>query len=396
MAFQTVEEFLNHRGSEGSGSKKLKSWAKEKGFLNFWLHTKQLPTAVWYHRIPELVIRTDKDDPTRTLRNVWGRQHACWEDESILKKQRFRTADGYREHPPKSCGLCRLAEAIREAIIAKEMKDTDVVFEFTGSDKPEENVHLHAGGFTSLWKRDLEKADVERLAASGIYASKVWSETALAKLNYVFVGVVHDDPASGVQVAIQTQLLGDKVKKLINDEIASKPGNLGNPFLSPYCIQFLYRPEEKKFDEKYHARRFDKYAITPEIERLITGDRPDLSRYLDRFNQAEVLAALEKRATPVAKKLPWDKLWSPSDPVVDAMRAAEPARTRVQVPETVAAPAALTEEWGDPCEPPCGAPMKKGQAVCGKCGARYEDAPEPATAGDATVAAAIYDDEIPF
>lgn len=407
--FNTVDDFLNHKGSEGGGGKRLKSWAKDPGYMNFWLHTKQMPCSVWFHRIPELVIRQDKDDRTVTKKNVWGRQHACWEDESILKKQRFRTQDGTREHPPMKCGICRMIEAIRELITDGKIQDTDVLFEFTGSDDPTENKVLYAGGMVNLWKDGMPSEEKERLKKHGIFMSKVWDQNAMAKLSYVFAGVNHDAPSDGLQIAVQTQLLGDKVKRTIRNEIASKDGDDGNPFIKPYCIRFVYKAEEKKFDDKYDALRIDRLKLSPEIEKIIRGDRPDISRFTRKFNQKDMRAVLEKHATPLAKQmLPWDDIFDvpdfeakPEEEEQETKKSSPPpareepkpsGRTRVQEPPA--------EEMGDPCDD-CGAPMTKTQTKCKKCGATYanDDAPAPppkAQAAPDPADDAVYDQDVPF
>ncbi len=385
--FQSVDDFLKYKGSESGGGKRLKAWAKDKGYLNWWNHRKQFPCAVWYHRVPELVVRPKKDGPGE-LRNVWGRSHACWEDEKILKKQRFRTGSGTREHPPKACGLCRTIEAVREMIVDGTIKDTDVLFKFDGSDKPEENMVLHAGGLCSIWKRDIDEATKARLAAAGIYMGNapgrpgIWSENMIAKLSYIFVGVDQDDVAAGVQTAVQTQSVGDKVKRAINNEIASNDGDLGNPFVNPYCIQLVYKPEEKQFDDKYDARRINRFPLTPQIDDLISGEKPDIRKYVEKFNQVALRTLLESHAT---RELPWKSIFDvPMPGSGDAPPPVEVPKptTSVQVPAQLAASAPVagqgspTEEWGDPCDPPCNAPMKKGQTKCGKCGAVYAEVPD--------------------
>lgn len=408
--FNSVEDFLNHRGSESSGAKRLKGWAKDPGFLNFWLHTKVLPTSIWYHRIPELVVRPDKNDSSRTLRNIWPRQHACWEDESILKKQRFRTADGTREHPPKKCGLCRLSEAVREMIKDGVIKDTDVLFEFKGADKAEENTLLHAGGFANVWRRDMDEDEKKRLGDHGIYMKNSWKENGLSKLSYIFVGVNQDDVASGVQIAVQTQDVGDKVKRCINNEIASNDGDKGNPFINPYCVRLIYKPDEKEFGKRYDALRINKYPMTQEIERLIRGERPNLSRYTDKFNQKTIWSMMEQHATEIGKKLPWAKIFDVPQLVPEGSDEGGEAGARKaqsQVPSTMAPPAG-PPAGTIPCDD-CEAPMREDQAVCGKCGAKYAiDAPveqggaQGAPAAPPPAAASpepegVYDDaDVPF
>ncbi len=406
--FQSVDDFLNYRGSEGNGGKRLKSWAKDKGYLNFWLHTQQFPCAVWYHRLPELVVRTDKDDPSITRKNVWGRQHVCWEDDTVLKKQHFRSGEGEREFPPKRCGICRLNEWIRSAIREGVVRDTDILFKWDGSDKPEENTVLHAGGMAAVWKRDkLDEATKKRLGEHGIFMGNgpggrpgAWAESALAKLSYIFVGVDNDDVGAGVQVAVQTKDVGEKVRRLINNEIASNDGDAGNPFVNPYCIQIVYRPEEKEFGKKYDALRMNRYRYSPEIERLVRGEKPSLKRYVERYDMAMIRSQLEHRAT---REIPWDSIFDVPAGVADEappVEAPKP-RTQVQVP-----PSPPKEEMGDPCDD-CGTPMTKTQTKCTKCGAVYAvepTAPKPSTeatakdvlASPSTEDEGVYDEDVPF
>lgn len=417
--FTTVDDFLNYRPQEtGGGGRRLGSWHKDPGFLNWWMHTKRFPCAVWYHRVPELVVRQDKNDPQKTLRNVWGRQHACWEDESILKKQYFRLSDGTREHPPLKCGLCRCQECVRQMILSGALKDTQEVFKWDGSDKPDENKILHAGGACSFWKRDgMDEETKKRLAAAGIYFAwlpnrpGVSSESMIAQMNYIFTGANHDALDKGVQVAVMKKDVGEKVQRTINKEIASNDGDKGNPFVQPYCIQLVYNAAEKEFGKKYDALRMNRFAMTPEIERLIKGEPPNISKYLEKFNQDTLRCQLQNACLV---DLPWDNIFDVpvkipggSTAKSDQAPPVQPPgpKTTVQVPADVGAKA---EEWGDPCDD-CKAPMKKDQTKCAKCGAVYEveaataatapaqaatSAPPPAT-GESTEA--LYDDdEVPF
>lgn len=401
--FNNIDEFLNHRGSESTGAKRLKSWAKNPGYLNFWFHTKVLPTSVWYHRFPELVVRPDKNDQTKTHRNIWGRSHVCWEDESILKKQRFRTPEGRREHPPTKCGSCRLTEAVRELIVAGHLKDTDILFEFKGADDPKENTIIHAGGLCSIWRRDTSDEDKERLKKHGIFLSDAWKENHVAKLNYIFVGVNQDDVAAGLQVAVQTQDVGDKVKRCINNEIASNDGDKGNPFLNPYCVRVLYKAEEKEFGKRYDALRMNKYALTSEIERLIRGERPNLARYVEKFNQKTMLSLMQEHATAIGKQLPWKDIFDV--PLLEPKEAPAPT-TASRVPEVSTKPPE-PPAGTIPCDD-CQNPMRPDETKCSKCGATYEvDAaaaaqgapappPNPAASPVAEPEGVYEDQDVPF
>ncbi len=409
--FQSIDDFVNYRSSEGGGGKRLKSWKKDKGILNFWLHTKQMPARCWNHQIPELVVRTDRDTQV-TKKNVWGRQFVCHEDEEVLKKQRFRDRQtGARELPPRSCGQCRLQEAVYQAIWSGKLDDTEILFRWEGADDAKENRIVHAGGLCGYWKREMPDAQAARLANAGIYMKTAWSENMLAKLKYVFVGVNQDDVASEVQTTLETELVGQKVQKLIRDQIASEPGNLGNPILSPYCIQIYYSPQEPQFNEKYGARRVNRYPLTPEIEKLIRSDPPTIAHYLKPFDPTKLRAMLEQYATPICKKvLDWDAIWNVPNPI----RRPPPEEPR-RAPETSSAPPASaldrfpTVEYDDPCDD-CKAPMLKGATKCTNCGASYEATPDVQAVPNPVKSSqtgqvlegvldddsAVYDDEVPF
>lgn len=382
--FQSVDDFLNHKGSEGYGLKNLKGWAKDPGYFNAWLHTKQMPTAVWLHRWPELVIRPNKESQGEYLKNIWGRQFGCHEDESTLKKQHRRN-EGRREHPPTRCGLCRLIECVRGLLLDGELTDTDVLFKFEGSDKPDENCIRHAGGLANVWRSDkMKDEDKARLAKHGIYFSNqgskpgAWSQNLFAKLNYVFCLVNNDAVQDGLQIDIQTEGLGKKVKNVIRDEIQSKD-DLGNPFLNPYCIRFLYRAEEKKFDDKYHALRIDKFKMSPEVEKLIRSDKPDISRFTKKFNQKEMRTALEMHATPLGKQLPWAKIFDVPGYGEEEKPEPKAEAKQERTPEVTSKPAATpaAQEEMIPCDD-CNTPLPASATKCHNCGAKYEDDGKPA------------------
>lgn len=413
--FSNVDAFLNFQGSErGGGTKKLKKWI-DRGFCNAFFHTKMLPTSVWYHSFFELVVRTDRETD-RTLKNVWFRQNVCLEDEAILKKQHFRTPEGHREHPPVLCPDCITIEVVRGMIKRGEIKDTDVLFEFSGADKPDEDRVLHAGGYAGLWTRKMSEPEKARLAQHGIYMGNsgmkmgAWSENAKATLSYIFAMVDADNVGDGLLVAIQKQSLGDKVKKTINKEIKSN-GDLGNPFLHPYCLQFTYDEKNPKFDDKYDAARMNSVVLTPQIEALIRGERPDISRHTTPPDLATHRSLLEAHCRI---RLPWGEIFKKAEEAAERKREAEEAgglqfdtankTTQVQVPANVAppapaptpAPVALApagQKWGDPCDS-CKAPMLEGALVCGACGMTYDEIPDPAS--PAATSTQTSTDGIPF
>lgn len=383
--FNTIDEWLGHRGTERGGGGYLGKW-KDDGHIDVWLHRRRLPVSLWQHQFPKPNVFEDKEtgEPRKVF---WGRAHNCHEDETVLKKRfRRRRGDDAREVPPVSCPICLLAEALRDMVRSEKIRWTDRVFVFKGATNPDDNVTLHAGGIYGAFAGKLDDDELDDLRDAGIKPSEAWKENCLVKENAVFCVVDNEHPEDGVQIAVQTGLLGEKVRGVINDEIASK-GDEGNPVKHPYCIQWIYRSEKNlPFDKKYHARRIDRHKLTPEIAELIGGDPPDLSGTLEKMDKATLRAVMEQYAVV---DLPWDRIFVDDDgAAVPARRAANPVERREE-PRTgrrrrVEEPPPPPQKEMIPCDE-CKTPMPEDATKCKACGAVYELEPdsEPAPKLDA-------------
>ncbi len=402
----SLDSFIKHRGSLGGGSKFLKGWT-EKGKLYAWLHCLQLPIGLWRHQMPMLVVKEDKD--TRKVeRHVWSQSLNCHETEEVLLRQNFRDKDtGEREVPPTRCPFCRFIEWVYQEVRAGRLDWTDAILKIEGADNPKENTVINAAGIYNGFAdynnkmSDEQKADLKR---AGIYQSEAWKQNGKARLSYVFTIVNNDDIAAGVQVTIEGQSLGDKVKSVINDRLESAGVEAGNPQINPYCIEFTY-DEKAKFDEKYHARYIERIKLTNEIEQLLRSDPPDLSRVLEPYNMKSFRAHLEKCLVIDA---PLDDIFdvevdeqsesgddefphganAPDGEPEEEEKKAPPPPKSAPAPKAEAksekkggrrikkeepkAPEIPPEELGDPCDN-CAAPMRKTDTKCVACGQEYED-----------------------
>jgi hypothetical protein len=98
----------------------------------------------------------------------------------------------------------------------------------------------------------------------------------------------------GIQIALETTLLGDKTKEVIRDAITSLGEDAGNPLENPYCIQWQYRKNAAKFDEKYHALRIERVKPSPAIEKLIIDtEPPGVTHIIERGNPTTLRANLQ-------------------------------------------------------------------------------------------------------
>jgi hypothetical protein len=385
---QSIDDWLNHRGTEKMGGGFLGNW-KEDGHIGVWLHTKRLPISLWQHTFPDRVVVPDKHsgDPRVAF---WGRPKNCHEDLTVLKKRYKRDRQTHeRDVPPLKCPLCKLEEAVRRMIREERLSWTDKVFVFKGATEAKDNMVIHAGGLFGAFKGELDDDELEDLREHGIKRSEAWRENISVRENCVFVVVDNENP-SDLQIATQPGLLGDKVKGVINDEIASK-GDEGNPMLHPYCIEWIYRKDEAEFGKKYHARRIDRHKLTSEIAALIRSEPPDLTRVLEPFDATTMRSVLE---TYAVVDLPWDEIFGKSQ-----SSTREPARSKVvkndePKPATEESREPTRRRRGKPVEEPkpkpivkmlpceeCKAPMPETASKCEKCGAEYEVEDEPHSNG---------------
>lgn len=303
----SLDEFMNSSTSSGYSSflQQPKKWPvlpdikpAVKG-VNVVLHRKDSIYMLWRHGMPRIHI-TEKEE-----KKVWGANHVCFEDESVLRNQHKRDDDGLRKVTPRTCPLCKMIEWFYQQITNGDLEWTDEIFRFEGDD-PRENRVLHAGGICNMFgRRDLSDEEKSQMKKHGIYENDAWKENCWARANYMFLVVDYDDPNSGVQIAVQSSSLGDKVQTMIQDRRQSLGRDEGNPQINPFVMQWTYN--EKKglpFNEIYHARVMERLKVGPDILDLIDAPPPDVANIVKPFNSLEVRAALEDAALV---KLPWEE-----------------------------------------------------------------------------------------
>lgn len=382
--FDSIDDFLKHRSREGS--KFLRGW-KEKGWIEVWLHTKQLPIALWQHRFPRMQV-SEKDGASTVT--FFGQSLNCLEDENVLKQQNKYNPDGSRAVPPTKCPVCKLLVTLENMVLDGKLGWTDPVFRFEGATDPKHNIVLHAGGIYGSFGGKLNEAEQAKLRAAGISQQEDgWKESAVAKLNYAFVVVDDAAPQEGVQVMIETGLLGDKVKDVINGRIAAlvrmhgKDGaeKMGNPLKTPYIFKLTHNKTRGiPFNQKYGALYIEA-PLRPEIEELIKGPKPDLTQVLAPLNPAVLRGVMEKYAVV---DLPWDEIFGKDVVASDGQQPAEAAQADADIEfppkeapkpapaggRRVAAPPPAPTVATLPCEK-CGHPMLETEDLCKKCGQRY-------------------------
>jgi hypothetical protein len=362
----SMDEFLNHKSTDRGGSF-LGNWKKD-GKIVVWMHRKQMPVAVWQHKLPKIVVREEGDDD-ESVTHVWTGEYVCHEDEAVLKKQYKRDREsGEREVPPRRCPVCKLVEHVRALVDEGKIDETAELFRFEADDDDETRV-VHAAGMYGGFPKNLKEATDEQKEAfkkAHIRLSDVWAENGMAKLSYVFAVVSDEDVGEGVQIAKETGLLGDKVKDVIADAMESLGREAGNPQLNPFAIQWVYLENEKEFGKKYKARRMENIKLTPEIDKAISGPKPDLSGVTAAFEIDTLKALLQRAYVGPKQAIPWDELF-----VKPVKGAADEEPDEDEVSDKDATPDDDEDDGMVKCDV-CEKPMPDDVEECPTCHSRYD------------------------
>lgn len=374
-----LDDFLNHKSTDYKGGSYLKNWRKKTPpIIDTWMHTRSKIASLWQHKQPRIVEFIDKDTKEQKVM-VFGGDWTCWEAEEVLQKQRHRDEEsGRRIKPPTICPMCLLQEWVYEQITSGELDWTKVVFRYEAKDSEHPTI-IRAGGMLGMFgKKNMSEVELQQLKKAKIDRSKVWMESQLPKLSYVFSVVDNDNLAAGVCIAVEQNLLGDKIKEVIHKAILDADEE-GNPFKFPYAIRWMHRPNEQEFNKKYDAARMGKLKLTPEIKKLIVdSDPPSLTRTLARRNPIQLRAQMEEAC--LLKGIPWDAIFDRAVKSWEAKEGQEKDNTDFDPDELEAAPTPKKSEGKakakkveeSVCEE-CGEMVKSSSRKCSGCGAKNPD-----------------------
>jgi hypothetical protein len=306
-----LDAFLGHTAGAGSRGNFLKNWRKkEPPKLTVWLHLAVgMGHARWSHNWPRIMIREDRDTG-EAKREVWGGTWVCHESELVLRKQRFREADGSREVPPVICPLCKTIEVIHEMVLDGRLEWTQPVFRFKGTES-EHDVTIRAAGIYNGFKsKDLTKEDKAELRSLKIYPSEAWRENAMTRCQYTFAIVDEDHPEEGVQITDEAEALGNAMKRVLKDKIEEIGREAGNPLRTPYPFMWEYRPDEQ-FEKKYRVVPKTMVECSEEVDALIRSDAPNLDSHLEPGNIATLRSEMESAC--LIDDFPFDEIFEAAE-----------------------------------------------------------------------------------
>ena len=445
MSGMTIDQFLNHssRGGGGGKSQKLKGWKKE-GKIVVWLSCNASIYTLWGHSFYRCEPRENKETHEKTV-EVWQEKLKCRELKEDLDSRFFRDKEtGERKNPPVLCPDCKMIEDVYQRCLvgletAEEMlrrnRNVEIatieaelrkrgqiwwlspIFEFAGVVKDfdgrqiGDRLFMHAGGmihsaaeavpaFVNKKLSGEHKALMARvpkeLGGPLYFKNKsephkeVWRQNFQPKMEGVFVIADNDHPEHGLQIAVETSLLFEKMQAELAKEMKRAGTEKGNPILHPFAFRWDYDGTEGiAFDKKYDATALTNVRLTPAIEKLIRDTEPPreaLNKLLEDYNLQTHRARLERYAVGGGKLLPFDSYFAEALKV-EASRP-EPAAAAERPAPAPRAPAPAAPPPDDeevdcdavlPSGKTCGAVMKMSDPVCPSCGFVYEvvGAPPP-------------------
>ena len=382
-----LDEFLGHSTRGGGSGAFLKNWKKD-GEIEVWLHRTAPVYPLWAHGWHEVVEVEDRDSGEKVMK-VFNRRFVCHERELVLKKQRFREADGTREYPPEVCPACLLIEHVYQAIQNNKMDWTDTVFSFQGDDD-QFNIEVLAGGLCGFFQKDdLSKQQQAELRKAGVRRDEAFKQNMLARCQYVLSVVDAGDPSEGVQTALEATSLGDKLKLAIKHEVKRRKER-GNPAKHPYPFALSY-DENKQFAERYDVVALETEP-SDEILRLISGDAPDLTELVTPSNCMSFRSQVEAHlveGSPLRGAL--DEIFAPAEKAGLMDAPASPPKGQRDRERQARTPEVSTEPKGRAAPAPakgkqepapeqdtiqcdhCDADMTGDSLQCDACGATYQD-----------------------
>jgi hypothetical protein len=306
MGALTFAEFQGH-SNRGGKRAFLKDWKKKDPYsIDVWLHPYASIMALWRHRFLKVVRR---DQGGKATVEIWSDPLLCWEDEeAVLQKQNFfDKSTGEREVPPQICPHCLMIDWFRNEIRANRLDWCEPVLKYE-CDDPQKTVILHAGGVSGMFnnknlpaekKQELIKIPRERggpVYQRGDAPNVAFKQESKAKLEYAFAIIDANNVGSGVQIAVEPNLLGERVQGVIAQTKKSLGADRGDIQKYPYAIKFEHDPAEGiPFDKKYNALRMEMIRMTPAVQKLMNDPPPDMEGLGTRFNPMIHMANLERQ-----------------------------------------------------------------------------------------------------
>lgn len=329
-----LEDFLTH-STRGGGANFLVNWKKKRNppKIRVVLHTKASIMAVWSYPWLRVV---NREYQGKESNQVWSDRFNSHESVEVLTRQYHRDDDGQRKVPPTICPMALMLEDVYQKWLRGEVAWDQPIFRFEGDDASKAQV-FHAAGMIGkiddIWEKLSEKERKEALARGVPGPRDAWKQSMGAKCEYLFSVVDYDEIGAGIQVARETTLVGDKMKKVIKDRIRSEGPDKGHPYKHPIVFEWSYDANAKNFGDKYDVVAIaGALAIGPEIRDLIFDkDPPDISNLINPGNAENLRASMEDHYIGPKDLLDFDAYFKAIEEKLGTQPAAPDERSAEQI-----------------------------------------------------------------
>lgn len=314
-----LDGFLGHKRG-GGGATFLKKWKKrEPPVLRVVVHTKASVALSIYQMPWPKVVTLERDGNEVT--EVWNSPFNTWEIENIIERQYKRDQDtGERLAPPEICPMAIMLEEVERLMREEVLSWHTLLFAFKGDDK-EFDKYLFAGAITNkakkIWDDQTITAQEKKAARKKGFPGKhdAWKTNMMAKCQYVLTVLDYDDPDAGIQIAQETALVGDLLKKTIRDRRTAEGEDEGNPLINPYVFKISHHPKEEQFQDRYQVVAIGKkLPITDAMLEVVRErDAPNLDRYTAPGDIVALRSSMEDHYVGPPGLLDFDMIFSKAE-----------------------------------------------------------------------------------
>lgn len=370
----SIDDFLNHEGARTTRAKKLGNW-KEDGSIIVWLHTQYKPLPMWRFALPIQVTYKEKQS-NKEVTKVFAQRFISYDIEATLKNQYKRDTNGQREYPPHD-PIGKLVESMYQAIQNGTLDPFERVWYCEGDDKI---VDVCAAVFCGYLNQSSPDEFKNKAKKAGIKMATYWQDSVQTKLQYAFAVVDNDKPENGVQLAVETNLLGDKMKTAIHNAVETFGKANADPLKTPYAFKWKFNKNADSPMKMYDAVAcgLQVVPLTPEIATLIRDTEPPDDRELRKpYHKGKMRSYVETYMPEKVQRLfnlDWIFDGEKSGPGEESTHS-ESVQSQPLTRQFKAAVAEPEVELVE-CDG-CGKAIKETDEICPYCGKVYVEATPP-------------------
>lgn len=384
-----MDDFADYEGSGGGGKAEFLKWKDDKsGDCEVYLLT--APVWVWRHNWKRVAKFKEKggEEVEKVSMYSWNTMEpAEKEDKNLkrLKKQGYwydaKPEEIDEREEPEVDPFLKMLEWVFRAVVTGKIDWLDEVFKFEAADS--DDVVIHAGGLLGMYPQNFDEFDKDevekqkkKFKAAGVSLKDAFKEKSTIGLKYVFTVVDNGHPEDGPKLAIESEALGNAVKRVYKDRVTRYKGDRdkANP-IKKICFKWEF-DNSQHFEKKYRVVELDEEP-SDEVKEVFAQEELDISRITGQGNVAVLRKNFEDHWCH--QVVPdWDAIFAAAEKAVAGTehaslpgdfnhganeKSADKQEDKSDADDT-------SEDPTVPCEA-CGREMPDTAMVCPHCDAKY-------------------------